>query len=89
MLSSELNETPQTEVAFPDSVTDLSFLLSYVLDIDSEEKQKMLEMTSTSERLKTLVLHLTDTIANFEKQIKLKKIQNKVRGNGDLGKPGN
>jgi Lon protease-like protein len=87
-LSSELNETPQTELAFPDSATDLSFMLSYVLDIDSEEKQKMLEMTSTSERLKTLVLHLTDTIANFEKQIKLKKIQTKVRGNGDLGKPG-
>lgn len=86
-LSSELNEAPQTEVSFPESPTDLSYMLAYILDIDSEEKQKMLEMTSTSERLQTLVLHLTDTISNFEKQIKYKKVQGKVRGNGDLALP--
>jgi Lon protease-like protein len=87
-LSSELNETVPTELTLTDSATDLSFMLAYILDIDSEEKQKMLEMTSTSERLQVLVLHLTETITDFEKQIKIKKIQTKARGNGDLGKPG-
>ena len=87
-LGSELTESPQTELILPESATDLSYMVAYVLDIDSEEKQKMLEMRSTSERLQALVVHLTESIANFEKQIALKKVQTKVRGNGDLGKPG-
>jgi ATP-dependent Lon protease len=87
-LSSELSGSPQSELVLPESPIDLSFMLAYVLDIDSEEKQKMLEMRSTSERLQTLVVHLTETIRNFEKQIAYQKIQTKVRGNGDLGKPG-
>jgi Lon protease-like protein len=87
-LGSELSESPQTELILPESATDLSYMVAYVLDIDSEEKQKMLEMKSTSERLQTLLVHLTETISNFEKQIALKKVQTKVRGNGDLGKPG-
>jgi Lon protease-like protein len=88
VLSSEFTGSPQSELILPESPTDLSFMLAYVLDIDSEEKQKMLEMRSTAERLQTLVVHLTETIRNFEKQIAYKKIQTKVRGNGDLGKPG-
>ena len=87
-LNSDLSGSPQSEIILPESATDLSYLLAYVLDIDSEEKQKMLEMRSTSERLQTLVVHLTETIQNFEKQITYKKIQTKVRGNGDLGQPG-
>lgn len=87
-LSSDLTGSPQSELVLPESATDLSYMLAYVLDIDSEEKQKMLEMTSTSERLQTLVVHLTETIRNFEKQIAYKRVQTKVRGNGDLGHPG-
>jgi Lon protease-like protein len=87
-LSSELSESPQTELILPESPTDLSFMVAYVLDIDSEEKQKMLEMRSTSERLQTLVVHLMETVRNIEKQIALKRVQTKVRGNGDLGNPG-
>jgi ATP-dependent Lon protease len=87
-LGNELTESPQTELVLPESATDLSYMVAYVLDIDSEEKQKMLEMRSTSERLQTLVVHLNETIGNLEKQIALKKVQTKVRGNGDLGKPG-
>jgi ATP-dependent Lon protease len=86
-LGSELSEAPQTELVLPESPTDLSYMVAYVLDIDSEEKQKMLEMRSTSERLRTLVIHLTETIGNFEKQVAYKKVQTKVRGNGDLGRP--
>jgi Lon protease-like protein len=87
-LSSDLSGSPQSELILPESPTDLSFMVAYVLDIDSEEKQTMLEMRSTSERLQTLVVYLTETVGNFEKQIAFKKIQTKVRGNGDLGKPG-
>jgi len=87
-LGSELSGSPQTELVLPESPTDLSYMVAYVLDIDSEEKQKMLEMRSTSERLQTLVVHLTETIGNFQKQIAHKEVQTKVRGNGDLGKHG-
>ena len=87
-LSSDLSGSPQSELVLPQSPAEFSYMLAYVLDIDSEEKQKMLEMTSTSERLQALVVHLTETIRNFEKQIAYKKIQTKVRGNGDLGLPG-
>jgi ATP-dependent Lon protease len=87
-LGSELSESPQTELILPESATDLSYMVAYVLDIDSEEKQRMLEMRSTAERLQILVVHLSETIGNFEKQIALRKVQTKVRGNGDLGKPG-
>jgi hypothetical protein len=62
-------------------------MVSYVLDIDHEEKQKLLEMTSTAERLRVLVSHLTNTIQKLEQQVAYKLIVAKVRGNGDLGKP--
>jgi Lon protease-like protein len=87
-LGSKLSGSPQTELALTDSPTDLSYMLAYILDIDSEEKQKMLEMTSTGERLQVLVSHLKQTIQKYEKRIAQKDLLGKVRGNGDLGKPG-
>jgi ATP-dependent Lon protease len=87
-LSSKFSGSPQTELVLPESPIDLSYLVAYVLDIDSEEKQKMLEMTSTAERLQVLVTYLTATIHKIEQQIAYKEVQTKVRGNGDLGKPG-
>jgi len=88
VISSELSGSPQSELILPESATDLSYMIAYVLDIDAEDKQKMLEMRSTSERLQALVVHLTETVRSFEKQIAYKKVQTKVKGNGDLGKPG-
>ncbi len=87
-LSSKLSGSLQTELTLPESPTDLSYVIAYVLDIEAEEKEKMLEMTSTAERLRTLIRHLTASILNFEKQIAYKEVLTKVRGNGDLGKPG-
>src|SRR5881397_3049023 len=86
-LSSKLSGSPQTEVVLPESPTDLSYLVAYVLDIDAEEKQKMLEMTSTAERLQVLVVHLNDVIRKLEQQLAYKEVLTKVRGNGDLGNP--
>ena len=87
-LSAKLSDSPRTELVLPESPTDLSFMISYILDIDSEEKQNLLEMTSTSERLRALVAHLTETIRKIEQQISYKGLVHKVRGNGDLGNPG-
>ena len=78
----------ETEVALPESPCDLSYMVSYFLDIDSEDKQKLLEMTSAAERLRVLGTHLEETIRKFKHQLALQEIMTKVRGNGDLGKPG-
>ena len=86
-MSSKLSGSPQTEIVLPESPTDLSYLVAYVLDIDAEEKQKMLEMTSTAERLQVLVVHLNDVIRKLEQQLAYKEVLTKVRGNGDLGNP--
>src|SRR5262245_59346975 len=84
-LSAKLSGSEHAELTLPESPTDLSFMVSYVLDIDSEEKQKLLEMNSTSERLRMLVAHLTDTLRKLESQRAYKDVITKVRGNGDLG----
>ena len=68
--------------------TELSFMLSYVLEIDSEEKQRLLEMTSSAERLRVLVNVVEATIRKLEQQLTYKEKIHKVRGNGDLGRPG-
>ncbi|PYS53994.1 MAG: ATP-dependent protease [Acidobacteria bacterium] len=86
-LSAKLSASQESELTLPESPADLSFIVSYILDLDSEEKQKLLEMTSTDERLRALVNHLADTIRKLEQQIAYKELVGKVRGNGDLGKP--
>jgi len=86
-MSSRLSGSPQAELVLPESPTDLSYMVAYVLDIDAEEKQKMLEMTSTAERLQVLIVHLNETIRKLEQQIAYKEVLTKVRGNGDLGNP--
>jgi len=87
-LGAKMSGSPQTELALPESPADLSFMVAYVLDIDSEEKQRMLEMTSSAERLQVLITHLNETVRKIEQQIAYKDVVAKVRGNGDLGKPG-
>ena len=77
----------EPEAVFPESPSDLSYMVSYVLEIEPEAKQKLLEMASAAERLRALVPHLNDTIQKLEQQIALKEVMHKVRGNGDLGKP--
>src|SRR5437899_7646180 len=86
-MSSRLSGSPQTELVLPESPTDLSYMFAYVLDIDAEEKQKIIEMTSTAERLQVLIIHLNETIRKLQQQIAYKEVLTKVRGNGDLGNP--
>ena len=86
-LGIELGIISDTQLALPDSPSKLSYMISYLLDIDAEDKQRLLEMTSTGLRLETLVEHLHNTVQKLEQQIAYRKILSKVRGNGDLGKP--
>jgi Lon protease-like protein len=85
-VSAKLSGSQETDVALPESPTDLSYMVSYVLDIESEDKQKLLEM-DTAERLQTLLAHLTETLRKLEQQRAYKEVMGKVRGNGDLGHP--
>lgn len=86
-LGRQIRGSEPGELVLPESPVDLSYMVSYVLDIDYEEKQKLLEMTSTSERLEVLVSHLGDSIRKLEQQLAYKQLVAKVRGNGDLGHP--
>ena len=86
-LGAKVSSSEEPEAVFPNSPIDLSYMVSYVLDLDSEAKQKLLEMTSTAERLQALIPHLHETIGKLEQQIALREVIHKVRGNGDLGKP--
>jgi ATP-dependent Lon protease len=87
-LGVQLNVVPASELRFPESAVELSYMISYMLDIESEEKQKLLELRSTEERLRLLVIHVDGVIHKLEQQLAYKEIVKKVRGNGDLGKPG-
>ena len=86
-VSAKLSGSQEAELVLPDSSTDLSYMVSYVLDIEPEDKQKLLEMDSTAERLRMLLAHLTDTLRKLEQQRAHKEVMTKVRGNGDLGRP--
>jgi Lon protease-like protein len=86
-LSAKLGGSEQPELAMPESGVDLSYMVSYVLDLEAEEKQKLLEMNSTTERLRMLVAHLTETLRKLEAQRAYREVVRKVRGNGDLGLP--
>jgi ATP-dependent Lon protease len=86
-LGAKIDSSEAPETALPDSPTDLSYMISYILDIDPEAKQKLLEMTSAAERLRSLVPHLNESIEKLRQQLALQEVMHKIRGNGDLGKP--
>ncbi len=85
-LGAKLGLSEESDVTLPDSPADLSYMIGYVLDIESEEKQKLLEMTTVGERFHVLVLHLKEAIEKLEQRIALKAKVVKIQGNGHLGK---
>ena len=76
------------KLELPTSAGDLSFMVSYVLDMDFQEKQHLLEMTSVRERLGALTAYLKHANQRLEQQIHQNRIAETARGNGDLGRPG-
>ncbi len=87
-LGVQLNAVSAADLQLPGAPIELSFMVSYVLDIPPEQKQKLLELKSTEKRLRELVTHVDDAVRKLEQQIVYRRLQQKVRGNGDLGKPG-
>jgi len=77
------------EVKIPVSPATLTHMVSFVLDIDPEAKQALLEMTSIDGRLKTLTVHLEEAMQRLNAEIAREKISHKVKGNGHYGKPEN
>jgi Lon protease-like protein len=77
------------EVKIPVSPATLTHMVSFVLDVDPEAKQALLEMTSVEGRLKTLTVHLDEAVQRLNAEIAREKISNKVKGNGHYGKPEN
>ena len=86
-LSARLTGGKAADLQLPDSPADLSFIIAYALGIDPEDKQKLLEMRSTEERLRALSLYSDNAVRKLEQQLVHLKIASKVRGNGDLGRP--
>jgi len=86
-LTASLRSVDVGESVLPESPVALSYMVSYVLDIDPSEKQQLLESTSTVQRLKALIQYLQQTLKQLELQAARREIASKVRGNGKLGKP--
>jgi Lon protease-like protein len=86
-LTSRLKDMIPPELDLPESPLSLSYMVSYVLDLSPIRKQQLLETTSTSLRLRSLVTDLEKAIRQLEIQIGRKNIGAKVSGNGDLGQP--
>jgi Lon protease-like protein len=81
-LASELRGVEADEIKIPESPVSLSYMVSYILDVDPEAKQLLLEMNSTTGRLKSLHVHLEEAIQRLSGQIARDKINHKVSGNG-------
>jgi Lon protease-like protein len=77
------------EIKIPISPATLTHMVSFVLDIEPEAKQSLLEMTSIDGRLKTLTVHLEEATQRLNAEIDREKISHKVKGNGHYGKPEN
>jgi Lon protease-like protein len=75
------------EIKIPESPATLSHMVGFVLDLDVEFKQTLLEMTSIEGRLKTLAIHLEEATQRLNAEIARGKISHKVKGNGHYGNP--
>jgi ATP-dependent Lon protease len=74
-------------VDFPKSAVELSFMVTYVIDMEVEAKQELLESTSTEDRLRGLIDYLKSASERLTEQVRQKRLSDTARGNGDLGRP--
>ncbi|HEX8336643.1 MAG TPA: LON peptidase substrate-binding domain-containing protein [Pyrinomonadaceae bacterium] len=61
----------------------LSFLVAAVVEMNAETKQRLLEMRSTSERLRRLHTMLAQAVTSYEERARTHEL---ARGNGHAGK---
>jgi Lon protease-like protein len=83
----ELTGRQGSQLRLPSSPVDLSFMVAYVLDMDLDAKQALLEMTSASERLRLLIRYIRDANEKLDQQLGRKRISEAAGRNGDLGYP--
>lgn len=77
------NEEEQTP-DLPEDAIALSFVIAASLDVELDEKQLWLEMTSTNRRLSVLTNHLKELVGTYELRAKVHQI---AKVNGHAGKP--
>ncbi|MDT7807433.1 MAG: ATP-dependent Lon protease [Acidobacteriota bacterium] len=61
----------------------LSFLVAAVVEMDADAKQRLLEMRSTSERLRRLYTLLAQAVSSYESRARTQELS---RGNGHAGR---
>jgi Lon protease-like protein len=86
-LMSRLKDAEAPEVELPDSPLNLSYMVSYVLDLPAARKQELLEFSSTEARLDALVSDLEEVLEQLKAQIDRKHHARRAGLNGHLGKP--
>ncbi|MDT5261509.1 MAG: ATP-dependent Lon protease [Acidobacteriota bacterium] len=66
-----------------DDPESLSFIVAAVVEMDAEAKQKLLELRTTSERLRRLYTLLAEAVSSYEARARTHELS---RGNGHAGK---
>ena len=84
----ELTGKQPGQIRLPASAVDLSYMVAYVLDMEFDDKQSLLEMTSTRERLSVLIRYVRAANERLDEQLRRKRTAETASGNGDLGQPG-
>jgi Lon protease-like protein len=85
-LTSLVKEMEIPILDLPQSPLSLSYMVCYVLDLNSNRKQELLEETSTRLRLDGLVDELKTVITQLEVQLSRRGLSHKASNNGNLGK---
>jgi len=86
-LTARVKEMEIPKLELPASPLALSYVVSYVLDLNAPTKQQLLEAISTNDRLNLLVKELRTQIEDLQQQLSRKGLAHKAGSNGDLGKP--
>src|SRR5678816_2493766 len=85
-LTSRVKEMQIPNLDLPHSPLGLSYMVSYVLDLNPARKQELLEIPPTTLRLTALVDDLESIILQLEEQLSRKGHAYKAANNGHLGK---
>ncbi|NOT61386.1 MAG: LON peptidase substrate-binding domain-containing protein [Acidobacteria bacterium] len=75
------NERDEELPELPEDPQELSFMLAAYLDLSLTEKQEMLELTHTGERLQHVITQLREMADDYERRLRGRKIS-KVNGHG-------
>lgn len=85
-LKGERENDPDTLPELPDDPQAISFIVAAYLDIENSEKQDLLELTDTGERLRDVCVIITRLAEEYERQVFINQVAKK---NGHGGKAPN